>query len=120
MTGASRSSVVSAAAYSTPEKAPPRLGSSARRRGREAVRQRPKITTATASDAAISTIRWTLVSASARSASGRTSSRLSGTSRNSITANWTTKRPTKNVPTITRSTVETSRPPLTKLRISAA
>ena len=78
------------AAYSTPDRLPPRLGSSARRRGGEAERQRAPITTATASDATIRTAVWTLSSAFAISASGRTSSRLSWCSRNSITANCRT------------------------------
>jgi hypothetical protein len=120
ITGDSRIRVVSEAAYRMPLRLPPRLGSSARRRGREAERQRAAITNATPSEATIKTARWTFVSALAISASGRTRRRLSSCSRNSITANWRTKRPTKNIPTSTRSTVETSRPPVTKLRISAA
>jgi hypothetical protein len=120
ITGDSRIRVVSKAAYSTPLRLPPRLGSSARRRGREAERQRAAITDATASEATIKTARWTFVSALAISASGSKRSRLSSCSRNSITANWRTKRPAKNIPTSTRSTVVTSRPPVTKLRISAA
>jgi hypothetical protein len=103
-----------------PDRLPPRLGNSVRRRGCEAERQRAPVTNATASDATIKMAHWTFVSASAIPASGRTSRRLSSTSRNSISANWRTKRATKNIPTSTWSTVDWSRPPpLTKLRISA-
>ena len=47
ITGESTRTLVSQAAYSTPHRLPPTLGSSARRRGREAERQRPPITNAT-------------------------------------------------------------------------
>ena len=108
------------AAYSTPHRLPATLGSSARRRGAEALHQRSPITTATASDATIRTAVRVLSSASAIPASACTSSRLSGCSKNSSSANCRTNRAKKNIPTSTRSTVVTSRPPVTKLRISAA
>ena len=49
------------AAYSTPDRLPPRLGSSARRRGRDATRQRWAVTAATPSAATARTAHWTLV-----------------------------------------------------------
>jgi hypothetical protein len=108
------------AAYSTPDRLPPRLGSNARRRGREAVRQRCAVTTAMASAAMARTPNWILFTASATAASGHTSSRLRSSGRNSITATCRTKSPTKNVWRITTSMLDVSRPPVAKLRISAA
>ena len=53
-------------------------------------------------------------------ASGQTSSRLRSSGRNSSTANCMTKSPKTNASTRTRSILVVSRPPVTKLRISAA
>src|SRR4029077_17871453 len=60
--GDSRIRVVTLAEKSTAHRQPARLGSSARRRGREAERQRTAITTTTASDATARKGNWILVS----------------------------------------------------------
>ena len=69
---------MSQAAYSTPHRLPATLGSSARRRGAEADRQRAPTTNATASAATLKSSSRTLSSALATPASGHTSSTLSG------------------------------------------
>ena len=110
---------MSATAYSTAQKAPHRLGSSARRSGRDAERQRAAITSTTASDATIARTRRAFSSAFAVPASGDTSSRLSSSGRYSSRANGRTRRSTMNAPTRMTSSVDVSRPPVTKLRNSA-
>ena len=110
---------MSVTAYSTAQKAPHKLGSSARRSGRDAERQRAAITNTTASDATIPKARRTFSNAFAVPASGDTSSRLSSSGRNSSLANGTTRRSTRNAPTRMTSSVDVSRPPVTKLRNSA-
>ena len=119
ITGESRSSVVSQAAYISPHRLPPSAGSSARRRGREAARQRLPITTTTPIEPAIITAKRTSASALATPASGATTSTLSGLGRKSIVASCRTKVPKTNTATSARSIADTSRPAVTKLSSSA-
>ena len=69
-------SLVSSAAKSNSATLPATLGSSARRRGRDAARHRSATTTATATEARPASERWPLSTASAMPAFGKAASRL--------------------------------------------